>query len=445
MNRRRFTLKLLVVWVAVTGALSPAGAVEPFAESLAMKVIDPAYYDGVLARIQAFDRILVPSIGGQIYISFDAAKEGPGILVLDAESLAVVNVHWAEQVGLDPSDRWLAGTLMPSGANALFCTSAAEAAEEQPTVKLVRISTNRDTAPRVSSLTLPEVPAAIAPIRDHGQLLVLTRPSNFAVRVDPITNEVVSVNRDIFPFIPYDYPPGRCLEPLANGQIYGSFKGRLFAYLPPTPPPGSRPSGSDPVPGHSPPGSNSAPGSPEPFESSELSDPPDAMDTSEDEFFAYLGLLPCEYGHLSQVALSAAASDGEGTLVGGTAAGGYLFTVDTNTQEVKPWGRPTDGTEIRARVHAGTTGISGWAVKPDQTTHTFNFRPDERVLKDHGVPAGSLEQDGRQWTWHAHRVADMAVLPDGRILLAERANQAKLLVFEPPPQPTEATDASDHP
>jgi len=131
------------------------------------------------------------------------------------------------------------------------------------------------------------------------------------------------------------------------------------------------------------------------------------------------------------------------SLVGGTAAGGYLFTVDTDTQEVKPWGRPTDGTEIRALVHAGKTGFWGLAVTPGQTTRIFNFRPDRGILKDHGVPVGSLEQDDRQWTWHAHRIADMAVLPDGRILLAERANQAKLLVFEPPPPPPEAPETPE--
>jgi hypothetical protein len=150
-----------------------------------------------------------------------------------------------------------------------------------------------------------------------------------------------------------------------------------------------------------------------------------------DQFFEYLGPLPCEYGHLSEVAATALTAGGDGKIVGGTGADGYLFSVDLSSRKVTPHGKPTDGTVIRDLTSFKDGVYLGIAETPGQSCRLFEFEPSAGRLEDLGILAGTLREGTRTWTWHTFAVTDMVRLPDNRIVLGEAGNQAKFLVIAP--------------
>lgn len=246
-----------------------------------------------------------------------------------------------------------------------------------------------DAAPHIQGRTmqLPE-PLSAAALFDEGHaILALTTPGNAFVRW---THDASDITENIFDFVPYAYPPGQVLHRGPDGAIYGSYKGRLFAWHP------------------------------------------------KDNFFEYLGMLPCEFGHLSEVALTAMSDDGQKMLVGGTSGDGYLFTVDLASRQIRSLGRPTDAATLRCLVRDSRGRFWGISDMSNQCSRLFCYDPASGDLRDLGIPSGILQQGSRTWNWRAYRIADMTALPDGRIVLSEIGRQPKLLVFDPatwpPPQ-----------
>lgn len=371
---------LCLILTSISMAAQPWGP--PFVQKLAMDVIDPASDLPELSSIETFSH-LAQSIDGEIYATFEANPVRLGILVLDGTSLKVKTVRWFDEIKSGQDLNWC-GLVSLNDKGIIALCFERRMSKDTDLIRGYAVSSlpGEENHWSVKQMSLPERPSAVTHLRRGGILAGLTEPSNWFFRYDLKAGNV-DIHRVVFDFVPYRYPHGRCLYLAPGGQLYGSYKGRLFSYDP------------------------------------------------ESSFFAYLGMLPCQYGHLSEVALTAMAGDGKNMLVGGTNGNGYLFTVNLNTLEVRSWGRPTDGTEIRNLVYAGESGFWGIAVTPGQSCRLFHFQPNKRRLVDLGIPAGVLSQSGRTWAWHAFQIADMLVLNDGRILLAESAKQAKLLIFDP--------------
>jgi hypothetical protein len=373
----------LSIWLAVCSqAVAAESWNAPFVHNMEMTVIDPEAICPELNNLESFSNV-AQSADGKVYATFTADADRHGILVINADTFDLATITWRSNPLGAERGAWCG--LINLGDDrpvALFSCQEPDEKTGSFAVYLIRHLPNQSPPWSEQKIDLPEKPAAIAYLPNSDALACLTEPSNWFIRCE-LKTKTIHIEKAVFDFIPYTYPNGRCLYLGAENQLYGSYRGRLFCYDPSS------------------------------------------------SFFAYLGMLPCEYGHLSQVALSAMAGDGKILLAAGTTSDGYLFTVDTETFELRSWGRPTDGTEIRKLVHAGPSGFWGLSATPGQSCRLFHFDPDNHLLEDLGIPAGILRRDGRTWNWFGFQISDMLVLKDGRILLAEGAKQAKLLVFDP--------------
>ena len=357
-----------------------AGA--PFVDRVKMTVLDPAAHDPALADLRTIDALAQDADGRVVA----AAALGDGslvILVLAGEPLEFVLVLRPDDVPAGWSWRGLVDMGERGIGAVCFADAPADGRDDVPG-RLLTIRPKSEAIDAADELSLPERPAALAYLPDRRQLVGLTAPSNAFFVLDPVDDEG-TVTRVLFDFVPHEYPPGEAILVARNGIVYGSYKGRLF--------------GRDP----------------------------------EREGFDYLGHLPCEFGHLSEAALSAIAEGADGLIAGGIRGDGYLFTFDPETRKLTPRGRPSDATRIRCLVHAGETGFWGFAQTPGQPGRLFRLDPADGTLEDLGIPMGTLKRGERTWRWHAYSIGAMLSLRDGRILLAEDARQAKLLVFDPQP------------
>lgn len=353
----------------------------PFVNKVVMTVVDPEAYSSELANIDSF-RHLAKSADGRIFATFKAGSSKKGILIFNPKSLEVESVYWLKEAENKGRFEWCGLVSLGESGMAGLCCEQVSNKNSGRKGYLVRYLADEKERWLVRDVNVPETPSAIAYLPQIDALACLTKPSNSFFIYD-LNKGVIKVHRVLFDFVPYSYPHCRALYHSSDGGLYGSYKGRLFCYY------------------------------------------------TDIDFFEYLGLMRCEYGHLSEVALTAMAGDGKGLLVGGTSGDGYLFTVDTETRKVRPWGKPTDGTQIRKLVYSDSSGFWGLAAVPGQSCRLFHFEPAKQSLTDLGIPAGIMKTDGRTWTWHAFDVSDMVVLDDGRILLAESAKRSKLLVFDP--------------
>ena len=371
-----------LVMVAEVTPLSAQALLPPFVRKPKMTVISPEASLADLSNIDGFAHLA--KSGGKVFATFKANSKQLGILVCDGKSLKVEQVYWLENDKHDISaGEWCGLVSLDSDRVAALCWQSGPDGRDKPIRGyLVTYSPTESQNWITKSIELPEKPTVLAYLPQANALAGITEPSNYFFLYD-LSTAKIQVQQTIFDFVPYAYPSGRCLYPSSEGGLYGSYKGRLFCY---------------------------------------------AHDSS---FFEYLGPLPCQYGHLSVTALSAMAANGNGTLVGGTSKDGYLFTVDCESRKISSWGKPTDGTEILKIVHAGQSGFWGIAQTPAQSCRLFHFQPEKGLLEDLGVPAGILKAQSRTWIWHAFQIADMLVLDDGRIVMAESSRQAKLLVFDP--------------
>ncbi len=354
----------------------------PFVRKLAITVIDPESELGEVSNIAGFCS-LVQGPRGRLFATFTSDSEGLGILVCDAKTLKPEEVFWIRNLVKDVKYVQWAGLLRldEEGVAALCFEKTGDKGAAVSRGYLVQYSVHKKQWVG-RAIEFPEIPACVVYLPKKKYLAALTKPSNWFLTYDLQTNKV-RCHRKLFDFVPHEYPYGTCLLADVDGGIYGSYKGRLFRY---------------------------------------------DMDS---DFFEYLGMLPCEYGHLSEVSLSAIAKGPGRIIVGGTNADGYLFVLDPVTRNIRPWGKPTDGAEIRKVVYDARSGFWGITVSPDQICRLFHFQPEKGLLEDMGIPGGILTENKRTWKWYAFQIADILRLNDGRIVLAESARQAKLLVFNP--------------
>jgi hypothetical protein len=376
--------QFLVLAVAMAMPAMPCLAQQmtgpPFVERVTMTVIDPEDVAQEFGGITSFEALVQAADGGILALC-RTGDQNLGVLVLDGKTLGIERV--LQPLG-KASGPWVwqgAARLGDKGVIAI-ASSAEIKRGASVDAKLVILGGGAPETVKIKPVVLPEAVSAVEFIPVSNALACLTKPSNALVSIEITTGET-SLKRVIFDFVPYEYPCGRTLQRVPDGRVFGSYKGRLFSYQP------------------------------------------------KDKSFDYLGLLPCEFGHLSETALSAAASDGKNTFVGGVCGDGYLFSVDLATSRVTPRGRPSDATEIRCLVYAGETGFWGIAATPGLPGRLFHFQPKDGTLEDLGIPMGDLSREGSSWHWHAFAISAMIALADGRILLAEGGNQAKLLVFDP--------------
>lgn len=368
----------------------------PFVRGYTIEVVDPATDQPSMLRVQRLSHLEAVDEAGEageggaehgggdvIGAAVTDADGRLGVALFAGDDLRLIETRWVtgDEEG---AWRWGTSTSLPGGA-AVWIGSRTD----QPAVsRLVRFDPDAPDPWAVRDVEVPERVVALVYAPTHERYYGLTAPSNKLIVWDRAFVRI-AMHEEIFDFVPYEYPPGRALAVDAAGVVYGSYKGRLFGFHP------------------------------------------------GDAFFEYLGHIPCEYGHLSEVAITAFASDDKARLVGGTGADGYLFSLDLKSREVIPHGKPTDGTRIRSIVHVGNGAYLGIAEAPGQSCRLFRFQPEAGRLEDLGVPAGTLREGDRTWTWHAFEVTDALALPDGRVVLGEAGHQAKLLVIH-----TQEDDAS---
>jgi hypothetical protein len=287
---------------------------------------------------------------------------------------------------LDDNFSWIGATVDDRRDRLYLCAAAPLLSDEnepqQWEVALLAVPHCMSDPKLVRSVVLPERPSAFAMVPGTASVAMLTAPSNFFVRL-PIDEGEPTINRDIFPFIPHQYPAGECLAQGPDGRLFGSFKGRLFRYHPRNGP--------------------------------------------KEAFFEYLGQVPSVYGHLSQARLSAA-TFAKGKFIGGTAGGGYLFTTPLKGRPIRPRGKPTGGTSIHSLVTTEHGSVWGLSASPTGITRLFQYKPGAGVIRDRGMLAGHLEPGDRRWLWRAFHGGPMLALGDQRLLIGEQANQAKLVV-----------------
>jgi len=359
----------------------PAGEfAPPFAKELEMRVVAPLRLEDQLTAVSGFRRLITLQEPAYVLALYEHPTEGPGLVRLNGKPLAPNASTGAADVGLGAEWAWVDAAVRSSGQEAIALAST-ESGGQEGGYRVAIVALQAEAPPNVERvINVEQEPTAVALLEQQEKVAWLTKPSNHFVRV-PIEAGEPKVEKDIFPFVPYRYPPGQRLISVPDGRVFGSYKGRLFAYYP------------------------------------------------EKDFFAYLGHLPGPRGHLAQARLSAAAW-ADGRLFGGTTAGGHLFSATRAGDPIADHGRPTEGLRIAAITATGDT-LWGIAASPGQVSRVFAYKPDQDTFEEFGVPAGTLKEDQRAWPWRAFQIADMVQLHDGRLVLAESARQPKLLVFEP--------------
>lgn len=350
-----------------------AGAQPPFVEKIDIQAIDPVHALDSPPVVRAISCII--SVGSSAVIGLETVQ-GLAVALLDED----LTLKHYEVLGIEIGKwRWSGGCV--AGDEVYLLANPCTSDQSGNSSKIFRYVPIEN---KLTTLAMPKhnvMLHAIASLNSKELVAVDSRNAFICWSVrDP---DSLSVHRNIFDFVPHQYPAGMCLFPAASDQVFGSYKGRLFRYH------------------------------------------------RKDDFFEYLGMLPGEFGHLSQQRLSAMAKGPGGCLIGGTNADGYLFSLDIQSRKLEPRGKPTDGTSITHLVAAHDQTIWGIADAPAGISRLFHFDVKAGTLRDLGVPGGRFQSPGRSWFWRSFVIRSMTVLSDGRILMGEEGIQSKLLVFDP--------------
>lgn len=378
MNRAVVVIAGLLLGIVASGSVGAARPEEPFVRDIAVDVIDLTEGCKQLPVLGHIRRLVC--WGDRLLVAFDD-EAGPALVECGAADLDVTAV-WRLEGPETRAWRWVDVVTLHDGRLIGMLIRADARQDEAVECLLIAWSDGVRGQARQSIVRLPSKPAAMAPVPGLASLLCLDHWGNRLFAVD-IDKAVLSWSKVIFDFAPHDYPVGRVLRACNDGGVYGSSKGRLFRYDPPS------------------------------------------------GFCEYLGPLPGSPGRLGQRYLSAWADGGGGRLAGGIGGEGRLITLDVEGRKVQPMGLPCDAHEIGPMVWDRAGCCWGIARGLGGVCRLFRFEVRTGRVDDLGIPAGVLRSGGRSWVWQAMEIVDMVALKDGRIVLAEGTSQAKLLVFQP--------------
>jgi hypothetical protein len=144
-------------------------------------------------------------------------------------------------------------------------------------------------------------------------------------------------------------------------------------------------------------------------------------------------LLPEGWGRKSLGRVDAWAVTADGTLYGGNAADGQLFSLDPTTGAVTNLGKPTGMPGLRGLAVGKDGALYGVAGGTPGYSHLFRYDPRTRGFRDLGNPRFRMHEPGMEMPipWRAFRIGSVAASEDGGfIALGEDEALSQLLVFE---------------
>lgn len=125
----------------------------------------------------------------------------------------------------------------------------------------------------------------------------------------------------------------------------------------------------------------------------------------------------------------------DGTLYGGSAADGLLFTLDPDTGEIANLGSPASVPRLKALAFAGDGMLYGLAGAAPQHSHLFRYEPHTRGFVDFGNPQFPMLSPGvpEGLQWRGFQLGTLAVSEDGRtIVMGDEEVLSQLMVFTVP-------------
>jgi hypothetical protein len=125
----------------------------------------------------------------------------------------------------------------------------------------------------------------------------------------------------------------------------------------------------------------------------------------------------------------------DGTLYGGSAGDGLLFTLDPDTGEIANLGSPASVPRLKALAFGGDGMLYGLAGAAPQHSHLFRYEPRTRGFVDLGNPQFPMLSPGvpEGLQWRGFQLGTLAVSEDGRtVVMGDEEVMSQLMVFTVP-------------
>ena len=115
----------------------------------------------------------------------------------------------------------------------------------------------------------------------------------------------------------------------------------------------------------------------------------------------------------------------DGLIYGGTAADGYIFVFDPESETVTNLGKPIRQSRIKSIAEGAYGKIYALAGEKDGVAHLVTYDPQTRGMEDLGAVGPNV------WSWIVYQAGVMAAHPSGEIFIGEAERISGLVIYDP--------------